>query len=137
VPGGLAGWIIWPTPEPLAKLEHTVEVPGRIAADGTVITPLDDDRARVSLRELAGAGIEARTLSLINSYAHDEHEQRVSELAAKELPGIPVSRSSHVLPEMREYERTVTTVANSYVQPEVSGYVGNLDASVRDRGNAT
>ncbi|NVI88490.1 hydantoinase/oxoprolinase family protein [Actinomadura sp. BRA 177] len=136
VPGGLAGWIIWPKPEPLARLEHTVEIPGRIAADGSVVTPLDEDRARAELRRLAGAGIEALTISLINSYANDEHERRVAELAAEELPGVPVSLSSHVLPEMREYERTVTTVANSYVQPEVSRYVSNLDRSLTGSGIA-
>ncbi|MFG2084712.1 MULTISPECIES: hydantoinase/oxoprolinase family protein [unclassified Spirillospora] len=134
VPGGLAGWIIWPKPEPLAKLEHTVEIPGRIAADGSVVTPLDEERARAELRRLAGAGIEALTIALINSYASDEHERRVAELAAEELPGVPVSLSSHVLPEMREYERTVTTVANSYVQPEVSRYVSNLDRSLTGSG---
>ncbi|MFB4311225.1 hydantoinase/oxoprolinase family protein [Actinomadura sp. GTD37] len=136
VPGGLAGWIIWPKPEPLARLEHTVEIPGRITADGSVVTPLDEERARAELRRLAGAGIEALTVSLINSYANDAHERRVAELAAEELPGIPVSLSSHVLPEMREYERTVTTVANSYVQPEVARYVSNLDRSLTGSGIA-
>ncbi|TDE19233.1 hydantoinase/oxoprolinase family protein [Actinomadura sp. 6K520] len=134
VPGGLAGWIIWPKPEPLAKLEHTVEVPGRIASDGSVVTPLDEERARAELRRLAGAGIEALTIALINSFADDAHERRVAELAAEELPGVPVSLSSHVLPEMREYERTITTVANSYVQPEVSRYVTNLDRSLTGSG---
>ena len=76
VPGGLAGWIIWPKPEPLARLEHTVEVTERIGADGAVVTPLDEDGARAALRRLAGAGIEALTISLINSYANDEHERR-------------------------------------------------------------
>jgi N-methylhydantoinase A len=134
VPGGLAGWIIWPKPEPLAKLEHTVEVDGRIAADGSEVAPVAERQARAALRRLAGAGIEALTISLINSYANDAHEQVVGRLAAEELPGIPVSLSSHVLPEMREYERTVTTVANSYVQPEVARYVSNLDRSLRDNG---
>ncbi|MFS2291294.1 MAG: hydantoinase/oxoprolinase family protein [Actinomadura sp.] len=134
VSGGLAGWIIWPKPEPLAKLEHTVEVPGRIAADGSEVAPLDEERVRAELRRLAGAGIEALTVALINSYANDAHERRVAELAAEVMPGIPVSLSSHVLPEMREYERTVTTVANSYVQPEVSRYVGNLDRSLTGSG---
>ncbi|MET9200519.1 hydantoinase/oxoprolinase N-terminal domain-containing protein [Gordonia sp. NPDC003585] len=120
VPGGLAGWIIWPKPEPLAKLEHTIEVVGRIAADGSEVTPLDEEQARSALRGLAEADIEAVTISLINSYANDAHERQVAAWAAEELPGIPVSISSHVLPEMREYERTLTTVANSYVQPEVS-----------------
>lgn len=59
VPGGLAGWIIWPKPEPLARLEHTVEVPGRIGADGAEVAPLDEDRVRDALRRLAGQGIEA------------------------------------------------------------------------------
>ncbi|SNS71160.1 hydantoinase/oxoprolinase N-terminal domain-containing protein [Actinomadura mexicana] len=101
---------------------------------------MHEDRARAELRRLGGAGIEALTVSPINSYANDAHERRVAELAAEELPGVPVSLSSHVLPElremreMREYERTVTTVANSYVQPEVSRYVGNLDRSLSGSG---
>ncbi|KQU47027.1 5-oxoprolinase [Rhodococcus sp. Leaf278] len=134
VPGGLAGWIIWPKPEPLAALENTVEVVGRLAADGSEVTALDENQARTQLRRLAGAGIEALTISLINSYANDTHEKQVAEWAADELPGIPISISSQVLPEMREYERTLTTVANSYVQPEVSRYVRNLDKSLQDRG---
>lgn len=134
VPGGLAGWIIWPKPEPLAALENTVEVIGRMGADGTEITALDEENARTQLRRLAGGGIEALTISLINSYANDAHEKQVAAWAQDELPGIPVSVSSHVLPEMREYERTLTTVANSYVQPEVSRYVRNLDRSLQDRG---
>ncbi|PYE14716.1 N-methylhydantoinase A [Williamsia limnetica] len=134
VPGGLAGWIIWPKPEPLAKLEDTVEVVGRLAADGSEVTALDEGQARAALSSLSGAGIEALTISLINSYANDAHEKQVAAWAAEELPGVPVSISSHVLPEMREYERTLTTVANSYVQPEVARYVRNLDATLRDKG---
>ncbi|MBM7417037.1 MULTISPECIES: hydantoinase/oxoprolinase family protein [Nocardiaceae] len=134
VPGGLAGWIIWPKPEPLAALENTVEVVGRLAADGSEITPLDEEQARAQLRRLAGAGIEALTISLINSYANDAHEKQVAAWAESELPGIPISISSQVLPEMREYERTLTTVANSYVQPEVSRYVRNLDRSLQEKG---
>src|SRR5438309_3266636 len=56
VPGGLAGWIIWPKPEPLADLENTVEMPGRIASDGSVVRELDEDAARAQLRRLQGAG---------------------------------------------------------------------------------
>ncbi|MGB3772338.1 MAG: hydantoinase/oxoprolinase family protein [Rhodococcus sp. (in: high G+C Gram-positive bacteria)] len=134
VPGGLAGWIIWPKPEPLAALENTVEVVGRLGADGGEITPLDEEQARTQLRRLAGAGIEALTISLINAYANDAHEKQVAEWAAAELPGVPISISSQVLPEMREYERTLTTVANSYVQPEVSRYVRNLDQSLQEKG---
>lgn len=134
VPGGLAGWIIWPKPEPLAALEDTVEVRGRIGSDGEVVTELDEDDVRTQLRALAGQGIEALSISLINSYANAAHEQRVAEIAAEELPGIAVSLSSSVLPELREYERTITTVANAAVQPQVRRYVANLEGQLRDSG---
>ena len=134
VPGGLAGWIIWPKPEPLAALENTIEVPERIASDGSVITPLDEDETRRRLRKLQGNGIQALAISLINAFANGEHEQRIAEIAAEELPGIPISRSSIVLPEMREYERALTTVANSYVQPQVARYVRNLSTQLSEQG---
>lgn len=134
VPGGLAGWIIWPKPEPLAALEDTVEVRGRIGSDGSVVTELDEDDVRAQLRALAGRGIEALSISLINSYANPDHEQRVRDIAAEELPGLAVSLSSSVLPELREYERTITTVANAAVQPQVKRYVANLEGQLRDSG---
>src|SRR5690606_23797117 len=134
VPGGLAGWIIWPKPEPLAPLELTVEVTERVATDGTVVTPLDEEGVVRQLRLLRSRGIEALAVSLINSFANSDHERRIGKIAERELPGIPVSLSSSVLPEFREYERTVTTVANSYVQPQVSGYVSNLVGQLRSSG---
>ncbi len=112
VPGGLAGWIIWPKPEPLAALENTVEVRERLASDGTVIRALDEDDVRAQLTKLVG--VEALAVSLINSFADPAHERRIAEIAAEVLPGVPVSLSSDVLPELREYERTITTVANGY-----------------------
>ena len=134
VPGGLAGWIIWPKPEPLAALEDTVEVRGRIASDGSVVTELDEDDVRVKLRLLSQQGIETLSISLINAYADPAHERRVGEIAAEELPGIPVSLSSAVLPELREYERTITTVVNAAVQPHVARYVANLDDKLASSG---
>ena len=134
VPGGLAGWIIWPKPEPLAALEDTVEVRGRIASDGSVVTELDEDDVRAKLRHLSQQGIEALSISLINAYANPDHERRVGEIAAEELPDIPVSLSSSVLPELREYERTITTVVNAAVQPHVARYVANLDAKLTSAG---
>ncbi|HEX5087947.1 MAG TPA: hydantoinase/oxoprolinase family protein [Nocardioides sp.] len=134
VPGGLAGWIIWPKPEPLAALEDTVEVRGRIASDGSVVTPLDEDDARARLRQLSQQGIEALSISLINAYANPDHERRVGEIAREELPDIPLSLSSSVLPELREYERTITTVANAAVQPHVASYVANLEEKLTSAG---
>jgi N-methylhydantoinase A len=134
VPGGLAGWIIWPKPEPLAALENTVEVDERIASDGTVIRELDDADVRAQLAKLEG--IDALAVSLINSFADPAHERRIAALAAEVLPGVAVSLSSDVLPELREYERTVTTVANGYVQPQVKRYVETLAAGLRESGVA-
>ena len=132
VPGGLAGWIIWPKPEPLAALEDTVEAIERVAADGSIITPLDEDALRAALRGLGG--VEALAVSLINSYAFDGHERRIAEIAAEELPGVPISISSAVLPELREYERTITTVANGYVQPHVTRYIDGLAKKIAEVG---
>jgi N-methylhydantoinase A len=134
VPGGLAGWIIWPKPEPLAALENTVEVDERVASDGTVVRTLDEADVRAQLGTLAG--IDALAVSLINSFADPTHERRVADIAAELLPGVPVSLSSDVLPELREYERTVTTVANGYVQPQVKRYVETLSGRLREGGVA-
>ncbi|MBN9101388.1 MULTISPECIES: hydantoinase/oxoprolinase family protein [unclassified Pseudonocardia] len=132
VPGGLAGWIIWPKPEPLAALENTVEVDERLASDGTVIRELDEDDVRAQLAKLGS--VDALAVSLINSFSDPAHEKRIAEIAAELLPGVPVSLSSDVLPELREYERTVTTVANGYVQPQVKRYVETLRGQLREGG---
>ncbi|HVH23904.1 MAG TPA: hydantoinase/oxoprolinase family protein [Pseudonocardia sp.] len=132
VPGGLAGWIIWPKPEPLAALEDTIEVDERLASDGTVIRKLDEDGVRTRLARLRG--VDALAVSLINSFADPRHERRIAEIAAEVLPGVPVSLTSDVLPELREYERTVTTVANGYVQPQVKRYVETLGGQLAEAG---
>jgi N-methylhydantoinase A len=126
VPGGLAGWIVWPKPEPLAKLEDTVEVKGRMDAEGREVRPVDDADIRAALEKLKGQGIEALTISLINAYLNGDHERRVAAIAAEVLPDVPLSMSHIVLPEMQEYERTLTTVANAAVRPLVGRYVRNL-----------
>src|SRR3954454_2034690 len=136
VPGGLAGWIIWPKPEPLADLENTVEVDERIASDGAVIRELDDADVRAQLQKLAGRGIQALAVSLINSFADPAHEKRIAELAAEGLPGVPVSLSSDVLPELREYERTLTSVGNVYAQPQVKRYIQTLSDKLGEGGIA-
>ncbi|MGY6558987.1 MAG: hydantoinase/oxoprolinase family protein [Nitritalea sp.] len=132
VPGGLAGWIVWNKPEPLADLEDTVEVLERIGADGSIVRELNEDSVRQAIAKLKKRGVEAITVSLINSYANDTHEQRILALFKEEWPEIPVSLSSDVLPEMREYERTVTTVANSYVRPTLSRYLSSLEKTLSE-----
>ena len=126
VPGGLAGWIVWPKPEPLARLEDTVEIKGRMDAFGGEVRPTDDADIRQQLERLKAQGIEALTVSLINAYLNGAHELRVAQLAAEIMPDIPISLSHVVLPEMQEYERTLTTVANAAVRPIVGRYVRSL-----------
>ncbi len=126
VPGGLAGWIIWPKPQPLAALEDTIEVAGRMSAAGQEVRPIDEQEIRTALQHLKAQGVEAITVSLINAYTNGAHEKRIGALAREILQDVPVSLSHEILPEMQEYERTLTTVANAAVRPVVGNYVRNL-----------
>ena len=134
VPGGLAAWIIWPKPTPLAALEDTVAVKGRIDAEGNEVRPLDEVEVRGALRDLKDAGVEAITVSLMNAYVNGAHEKRIGEIAHETMQDVPVSLSHEVLPEMQEYERTLSTVANAAVRPVVGKYVSNLRHRLHDAG---
>jgi N-methylhydantoinase A len=125
-PGPLFGWMIYQKPEPIAAVEDTRALTGRIGADGGVVRPLDEDAARAAIAELRDRGVEALTVSLLNSYANPEHERAVAQLASEQAPRLPVSISSEILPEFREYERTVTTVLNAYVSPVLDRYLSSL-----------
>ncbi len=133
VPGILAGWIIWPKPEPLAPLEATIEAIERRDARGGLVKALEEDDLRGKLEGLKKRGIQALTVSLINAYANGETEARIREIAEEIMPDVPVSISSEVLPEMYEYERAITTVANSYVAPVVRDYLANLANEMKKR----
>ena len=133
VPGGLGGWVIFNKSEPLAPLELTIEADERIGAKGEIVQPLDEEALKQSLTALAKQGIEALTVSLMNAYANGTHEERVRQIADSIFPGIPISISSEVVPEMYEYERTETTVVNSYIRPVVSTYIENLEAELNRR----
>ena len=126
VPGGLASWIIWPKPEPLAPLELTIEAPGRLAPNGTEVRPFDEQVFTETLKGIIDEKPDSVTISLINSFANPIHEQAARRVVARVLPRTPVSISSEVLPELMEYERTITTVVNSYIEPRVSLYLKNL-----------
>ncbi|NIP17180.1 MAG: hydantoinase/oxoprolinase family protein [Xanthomonadales bacterium] len=133
VPGGLGGWVIYNKSDPLAPLACTVEADERMGADGRVVRKLKVGELRQALRQLKGENVEALTVSLINSYANAANEKAVAKVARQELKGIPVSLSSDVVPEMQEYERTITTVANSYVRPKVSTYIRSLQRKLKRR----
>jgi N-methylhydantoinase A len=131
VPGGLGGWVVYNQSKPLAPLALTVEADERIGADGGIVRKLDERQIRAALQGLAKKGVEAITVSLINSFANPAHERAIARIARQVLPGIPISLSSTVVPEMQEYERTVTTVADAYVKPRVATYVKNLQRQLK------
>jgi N-methylhydantoinase A len=134
IPGIFTNYFRWEKPQRLVPLEDVREVPERLAADGSVVRPLDEAVARTAIAELRDAGIESLAISLIHGYANPAHEQRLETLARELAPGISVSRSSEVLPEYREYERTMTTVLNAYVMPAMARYLGEIRDGLSERG---
>ncbi len=132
-PGGLGGWVTFVKKPLLAPLELTVGARERIAADGSVVRALDETALRETLANCMPKDIEALTICFINAYINGEHERQAREIAQEFFPGLPISISSEVVPEMQEYERTETTVVNSYVRPEVARYVNNLQNALSDR----
>ena len=133
-PGPLAGWIIMIKPDPPAALEDTREANERMGADGQPVEPVDREQVKEVVRDLVESGVESLTVSLINSYANPAHEREIREIIHELYPGFPVTISSDVLPEFREYERTLTACMNSYVRPRVEAYVTRLERSLRDFG---
>ena len=133
-PGPLAGWIIMIKPDPPAALEDTREARERMSAQGGVVEPVDREQVRAIVRDLVETGVESLTVSLINSYANPAHEREIKGIIHELYPGFPVTISSDVLPEFREYERTLTACMNSYVRPRVEAYVTSLDRSLREFG---
>ena len=131
IPGGLGAWVIFNKSPPLAPLSLTVEADERIDDRGNILQPLDENKLRISLKNLNKKNIEALTISFINAYANDVHEKIAERIAKEELPDIPISISSYVNPEIQEYERTITTVCNSFVRPIVSKYVRNLNSKIK------
>lgn len=133
-PGGLGGWVSYVKTPLLAPLELTIEADERMGADGQSVSPLDKDLFRKDLELLNSKNkIEALTICFINSYVNGQHEIEAKEIAKKVLGDIPISISSEVVPEMQEYERAETTVVNSYVRPQVSKYVTNLQNSLQEK----
>ena len=132
-PSPVGAWLIMQKPDPLALLENTIEVEGRLDAKGQEVTPINEAKLREDLKRLADSGVEAITISLINSYASSTHEERVREIVQEMYPNLPISISSEILPEFREYERTQTAVMNSYVRPVVGRYMDGIANKLAER----
>lgn len=127
IPGGLGGWISWLQPEPIVPLERTVDAPERTSITGEILRPVDVEAFRESLGDLKRQRPEAIAVSLLNSFSNNTNEDSIRAVLQDEFgPSVEVLTSTDVLPEIQEYERTVTTAANAIVKPIVKKYVGNL-----------
>jgi N-methylhydantoinase A len=134
IPGIFTNYMRWTKPERLVPLERVREIPERLAADGSVVRPLNERAAREAIADLLREDIESLAISFLHSYANQAHEQRVVELVRSVAPNLFVSRSSDTLPEYREFERTMTTVLNAYIMPVVDRYLHRIEKGLTDRG---
>jgi len=121
-------------PAPLVSRHLRLEVEERLNADGSVRRPLDVASARVAIGRLLAEGIEAVAISLLHAYRNPVHEEALVRLVTEMAPGLPVTCSSEVVPEIREYERTSTTAANVYVMPLMARYLDDLERKIADMG---
>ncbi|MEJ0071566.1 MAG: hydantoinase/oxoprolinase family protein [Pseudomonadota bacterium] len=121
-------------PEPLAPRNLRFEVTERVGPAGEIVTPLVESDLAPCIEALRRAQVEAVAVCFLHSYANPAHERRVGALLREALPGVFVTLSVDVLPEIREYERTSTTVINAYVGPVVARYIRALEAALRERG---
>jgi N-methylhydantoinase A len=121
-------------PPPLVPRRWRLPIRERTNAQGKVLTPLDATSVSQALDTLEAQEIEAVAVGFLHSFTNPEHEQRVGEAVAKRFPKMPVTLSSEVSPEMREYERLSTACANAYVQPLMGRYVGKLDEELKRAG---
>ena len=133
-PGPLAGWIIMIKPDPPASLADTREATERMDARGGTVIAVDEEQVEEIVRDLVESGVESLTVGLVNSYVNPAHEEQIGAIVERLYPGFPVTLSAHVLPEFREYERTLTACMNSYVRPRVASYVSHLQSELKGIG---
>lgn len=125
--------IRWRKPTALVPRRLRFEAIERIDSQGQVETKLDESAARTIIDHALAAGVDAIAICLLNAYANGVHERELLALIRDANKEIPVSLSSELLPEIKEYERTSTTVVNAYVVPVVRHYLGRLDGALRAR----
>ncbi len=121
-------------PEPLLPRNRRYVVAERLDARGEVLIPLDPTEVELLADELAMAGYESIAVGLLHAYANDRHEQMIRDVLARRLPDVMVSLSSEVSPQMREYERFNTTIANAFIKPLMKSYLGRLKGRLEEEG---
>jgi N-methylhydantoinase A len=117
-------------PDPLVPRQLRVEVAERIAADGSVLIPLDSQSLEQAIDHLLNAGVEAIAVCFLNSYANPTHEQQTADVLRRRWRSGHVAVSTDVLPEFREYERLSSTIVNAYLMPVTRGYLRQFKAEV-------
>jgi N-methylhydantoinase A len=126
----------WRPPPPLVPRQLRREVRERIAFDGSVLEPLQEEDVLRAVDFLRGHGVEAIAICMLNSFVNPEHERRAQKIVTAHWPEVFVCSSVDVLPELLEFERTSTTVANAYVGPVISRYLTDLEDRMHERGFA-
>jgi len=121
-------------PLPLIPRARVAEVTERMRADGTVDTRLDEGSVREAVQRLRGQNVEGLVISLLHSYRNGAHERQARAIIEAAAPGLPVSTSSEIWPQSREYERTALAVLDAYVQPQVRRYLEGFEAALAARG---
>ena len=132
-PGPLYGWMALQKPDPPADPTDTAGIHERIGPDGGVITELDEDEVREAVKKLVDRGVESVAIGFLNSYVNPAHERRARDIVREAYPELSVSISSDIGQEYGEYERTLTTVVNTAVQPRTMLYMRNFEASIREK----
>lgn len=133
VPGAWGSIYSWVKPPRVVPLERVIEIPGRVDATGAETAGLDERAVRAAGRRLAEAGARSVAVCLLHAYANPSHERRVRALLRAEHPSLRITLSSDVMPEFREYERTVTTAINAALAPLMETYLDDLEGGVHDR----
>jgi N-methylhydantoinase A len=121
-------------PPPLVPRRLRFPVRERVDASGRVLVPLDEQGVRDLADRLKALGVESLAIGFLHSFTNPAHERRARDILASRLPGVAITLSCDVSPEMREYERFSTACANAYVQPLMSRYLGNLERLLQERG---
>jgi N-methylhydantoinase A len=119
--------IFYDRPPLLVPESRTGEVPERVSAQGEVLLPLDERALRATIRELRGQEVKSVAVCLLFSFLKPEHEERARVIIEEEMPGVAVSLSSDIVPQIREYYRLSTTVINAYLEPILARYIANLE----------
>jgi N-methylhydantoinase A len=123
-----------PPPEPLVPRERRLGVKERLKASGDIVTPLDERSLGDAIAAVRASGATSVAVCFLHSYLNPVHELAAVERLARELPGASISRSSDVLPQIKEYERVSTTIVNAYVGPLVRHYLTNLEQRLAEAG---